>query len=227
MVFFLIFLSASTLSVLDYYQTPRYSDLYKTVLNYLQIVLGTRTPEPCRLLPILPQDPCGLPSPRAVVRGKKGTAAVGSRRNLPSWGTPLPVSLSPPFNSPGDIPRTRVGNLRRSRTPGTLGRRLPRPAIREGSRGQTGPAPRHAYFLPPACADANSGVHKTGLHQTDQPPSSPRYYPRHKPWQKAAAKASADRPNNSGDKGLFCQRRWHKSDAITPARLQLAPYLFI
>lgn len=42
--------------------------------------------------------------------------------------------------------------------------------------GPPAPALRHAYFLPPACLDAGSRIHKTGLHQTDQPPS-PCYYP--------------------------------------------------
>lgn len=42
--------------------------------------------------------------------------------------------------------------------------------------GPSTPVLRHAYFLPPACLDASSRIHKTGLHQTDQPPS-PCYYP--------------------------------------------------
>lgn len=190
-----------------YYHIPRYSDLYQTTLNYFHIILGTRAPNPAALLLILPQHLHMLPSPRAVV--------VGSRHNLPSQGAPFL-----PFQLPRWQPETagRAPERRLASSPG---------GSAEGSRGQAGPAPRHAYFLPPACADANSSVHKTGLHQTDQPPSSPHHYPRHKSWQKAAAKASADSPNNSGHKGLFCLRRWHKSDAITPARLQLAPYLFI
>ena len=208
-------LPASTLNVLDYYYIPWYSDSYQTVPNYSRIVLGTGTPNPATCFRHSPRTRAGSQAP-ALCSGQGGSCG-GRAQAQP----PVPrdaARFSFPFNSPSDSRRP---------SPGDPIRHLPRLAAGEGSRGQTGPAPRHAYFLPPACVDANSGIHKTGLHQTDQPPSSPRYYPRHKPWQKAAAKASPDRLNNSGDKGLFCLRRWHKSDAITPARLQPAPYLFI
>lgn len=186
--------------------------MYQTTLNYFHIILGTCALNPAARFWYSHSTCAGSPAPEP---GERGAVVVGSRHDLPSQGAPLL-----PFQLPGWQPEA-VGWAPEPRLACS-------PAgSAEGSGGQAGPVPRHAYFLPPACADANSGIHKTGLHQTDQPPSSPRHYPRHKSWQKAAAKASADSPNNSGHKGLFCLRRWHKSDAITPARLQLAPYLFI
>lgn len=207
-----MFLPASTLSVPGYYHTPCYSDLHQTTPNYFHRTLGTCAPNTAACFWYSHSTCTGSPIPEP---GEWGAVGVGSRHDLPLQGAAFLA-----FQLSGWQPEA-AGWAPEARLPSS-------PAgSAEGSRGQAGPARRHAYFLPPACADANSGVHKTGLHQTDQPPSSPRHYPRHKSWQKAAAEASADSPNNSGHKGLFCLRRWHKSDAITPARLQLAPYLFI
>lgn len=140
-----------------YYHIPRYFDLYQTTPNYFHIILGTCAPNPAA---------CFCCSHRTCTPSR--ARGAGSRAAGEQTRPATPRATSPPLSAG---PRR---GLSRS-CGGTF------PAGRaEGSRGQAGPAPRHAYFLPPACAGANSGVHKTGLHQTDQPPASPRHYPRHK-----------------------------------------------
>lgn len=126
--------------------------------------------EPCCLLLILPQHLHTLRSSGAW--GVESHAGGEQTRPAISRGTSPPLSTR------------RVTARGRGWAPELWLASSPAGAA-EGSGGQAGPAPRHAYFLPPAYADANSGVHKTGLHQTDQPPSSPHHYPRHKSWQKA------------------------------------------
>lgn len=182
-----------------YNHIPCYTDLYQTTLNYFHIILGTCAPNPAA---------CFWYSHSTCTRSRAGSRGGGEQTHLKGH---LPSLSSSP--GCGLSPRTAAGTF-----PGRLCAGEPR----AGGPG----APARLFSSARVCG-CQLRVHKTGLHQTDQPPSSPHHYPRHKSWQKAAAKASADSPNNSGHKGPFCLRRWHKSDAITPARLQLAPYLFI
>lgn len=135
-----------------------YPHLYRVLPNNFQAVWGRHSPSP-----VLQGRPRarGLQPCRAAVGCERLARSLPSTHHPRSWHRQTPETLA--SISPVPVLGTH----------GQQSRDLP---PRRGC-GTPAPALRHAYFLPRACLDASSGIHKTGLHQTDQPPSSPCYYP--------------------------------------------------
>lgn len=131
---FLVFLSASALSVPDYCSILSYSDLYQTVLNHFRTVLGTHTLNPAT---------CFWYSHRT--RAGSGALEPCSRQggSCPGWEKAQPADSRDvaarhyrflPLQLPGWQPGVQTDPCGR-RTPGTLAGITPGWPLERGGEG--------------------------------------------------------------------------------------------